>query len=110
MPKRKKEKVEYLFDKYMQAINELEQLEAAKEVIRNEIIDTMELDAQEIGDYIVKKIKRKKFKLTLEEAKEMGAVSTKEVINTKTLNFLIKNGAEIPYEELCYLRIENKYQ
>jgi len=80
---------------------ELEELEAQRVAIREEILHKIAGDAEIIGNRSFTKVKIYNFDVDLNKAKELGAtkvIPAKEAIDNNKLKRLLKAGAKIKHE------------
>lgn len=67
--------------------------------MKNEISERMKtagLKTDKVGKWLITRYEQTSFKTTLEQARELGAVQTKEVVNTTVLKKLHGAGAKVP--------------
>ncbi len=95
---------EQLVELYANTLHEQEDIEATIKVIKDELVTRMDTNGEIIGDYSLTKAKRINFKVTLDEAKELGAV--KPAIDNTILKQLYDKGIEIAHEVTEYLLIK----
>ena len=94
---------EELVQLYAQTSQIIEDLEAQSKAIKDELAPRIKANGVVICDYSVVKSKRISWQITLEKAKELGAV--KEAINNEILKKLMSKGVEIPHTVTNYLLI-----
>jgi len=88
----------------VQVMNAFEELKGELEAIDQQLIESLPMNEQIIGDYVVKKTTRTTFDITLDKAREYGAVKVvpekitpaTEAIDTPALHKLVKQGVELP--------------
>ena len=89
---------------------QINQLEAAKKVITDELVDRLKQEkvtGKIVGQFQISRTKRFSFPdVTLEQAKELGAVS--ETINQTMLKTLWTKGVQLPVKETEYLTFRRK--
>ena len=95
---------EQLVELYANTLNEQEEVEATIKVIKDELASRMDTNGEVIGDYSITKAKRINWKVTFEQAKELGAV--KPAIDNTVLKQLYDKGIEIAHEVTEYLLIK----
>jgi len=91
--------LEQLVENIQKADAQIEDLEAARTVLREEAVrrlDEKGITGTKVKDVFVAKVIRTTFSTTLEEARPLGAVKTKEVVDTAILKGLHDKGIEIP--------------
>lgn len=81
----------------------MEELIAQQKAIRDVLAEKIKGDGEVIANHTVTKAERLNWKVSLEQAKELGA--TKQAIDTDVLKTLHNKGIEIPYEVTKYLII-----
>lgn len=74
----------------------LDDLDATKKVIRDEIESRMTEDSEIHGDYSMSKVKRISWRAKPDEVRDLGAV--KEAVDSAKLTKLYKTGAKLPVE------------
>lgn len=91
---------EELLERWLQLQVEEEDLKSEMSVLKDELLLRLEdlgLDSMPVQDYTVSKTIRKSWvQVPMEYAAGVGAVETKETLNTKALDALYKKGVEIP--------------
>ncbi len=95
---------EELVELYAMTNQIIEDFDAQSKAIKDELAERMETDGEIIGDYSVVKAKRVNFDVTLEQAKELGAV--KQAIDTSALKRLYDKGIEIAHTITNYIMIK----
>lgn len=95
---------EQLVELYANTLHEQEDVESTIKVIKDELTSRMDTNGEVIGDYSITKAKRINWKITFDEAKELGAV--KPAIDTAVLKKLYDKGIEIAHEITEYLLIK----
>ena len=97
-------------EKIVQRLDELkyeaEQLEAERIEISKVLMDDMKSKEELIGEFIAKKITVTKYKPTMEQAENVGAVIQEPKIDMKKIKSLAEAGVKFPKEEFTYLKIE----
>ena len=100
-----------LVELYQQAATQKEEFEATIEVVKDELIlrlKSEKKDGDVINDTAVQIIKQVRFKTTVDQAREFGAVVTKETIDTKMLRHLHDQGVEVPGTNSSeYLKVQS---
>ena len=79
----------------------LEELEAQRVIVREEILHKIAGDAEIIGNRSFTRIKIFNFDVDLDQAKQLGAtkvIPAKEAIDTSKLKRLLQSGAKIKHE------------
>ena len=101
---------ESLMEAHEKAIYLMEEIEATVLAIREELKARLEAEGVKgkvIGNYSVTKANRISFKTTIDQARELGAIVTKESIDTKVLRSLYDSGVEVEgAEQTSYLLIK----
>lgn len=86
---------EELVDKRVQILFAQEELDAERKQIDERLLKELEMDAEIINDYEVRKWKRTNFDVSLEQARELHAIIKKEAVDTNVLKKLEKAGAKL---------------
>lgn len=104
------EHLEILVKRYGELQYEIEELEAEREVLRDEIVKKMINNQEFIGDYLVRKSKRINFTISLDAARELGATKTisKEELNKDKLKSLMEHNVNVPHEITEYIILKPK--
>ena len=77
--------------------HEMEDLDAEKKAIRDEVLSRMKDDGELHGDFTVTRVKKTNWTgVKVEQVKALGAV--KEAVDTAKLSKLYKSGAKLPVE------------
>jgi len=87
---------------YVEARDRLGVLEATRRIVGGELVNKMNTDGEVIGDYGVTKTRRYKWKVSLDEARELGATKTTETIDGDALKKLLTKGVKIKHEVTTY--------
>lgn len=82
-----------LVESYVKASAVIEESEAQRSVVREEILLRMKYDSETVDGYTITKVKKYKFNVTLDEAKELGAIKT--VVDESILKGLYLKGVPI---------------
>lgn len=88
----------------LEAAQTIEEAELDLKYIDERLGESLPMDEQIIGNYVVKKVKRTCFDVDIEKAREYGAIKivpekivpATEAIDTPALHKLAKQGVEIP--------------
>jgi hypothetical protein len=104
------EHLKILVERYSQIQYQLEELEAEREIIRDEIAVKMTNNQEFVGDYVVRKSKRINFTISLDAARELGAIKTitKEEIDKEKLRMLMEHDINIPHQVTEYIILKTK--
>lgn len=95
---------EELVTLYANTLSEQEEVEATIKAVKDELTSRMDTNGEIIGNYSITKANRINFKVTFDEAKELGAV--KPAIDNTVLKQLYDKGIEIKHEVTEYLLIK----
>jgi hypothetical protein len=89
---------EELVNRYLNLGYKEEEIAAEKQVLKEEIVSRIKDNGEVIGDYNVTKVERTtyNFKMTLEQARDLGAV--KETVDNDTLKKLYLKKVKLPVE------------
>lgn len=82
----------------------LDDLEAQRKVVKDELMAKMDTHGEVVGNYSLVKAKRVNFKVELEKAKELGC--TKIAVDNSALKKLWNKGVKIPHDITEYLLIK----
>ena len=89
--------------------HDIKHLEAGKVEIRKTILEKMEADSEELGNYIASKVKKYKFlDLTLEQAEQLGFIVVKKTINVSAAKKAHLNGADLGKVEIAEILVMRK--
>ena len=88
------------------ATSEIDELDATKKAIDQELIAKMDEDSKMILDHKVLRISKTTLKVDITLAKELGAINMKEAVDTVKLNQMKKAGVELPSETYTYIQIK----
>jgi len=95
---------EELVTLYVASLAPYEELENQMSTIKELLFDKIKGNGEVIGSHAITKAKRVNFDVTIEKAKELGAI--KEAIDTKVLKDLYDKGIEVPHNVTEYLIIK----
>lgn len=79
-----------------------EELSAKKKILSEEILKRVKNDSELVGRYIVTKVKRYKFDMDLNKAKDLGIVKVEEKIDQAKAKQLFFKGVEIVHSVTIY--------
>ena len=82
-----------------------DELESERKELSALLMEAMTNKEELIADYIVKKVTVVKYKPSIEQATELGAVIMKPTIDMKVIKKLSESGVEFPKDEFSYLKI-----
>ncbi len=85
---------EQLVEAYLDVGRREEELAGEKSAVKEEILSRMDTDSEIVGQYSVTRAKRVSFKITLDQARELGAIT--EAPDTEKLKQLALGGTEVP--------------
>lgn len=80
-------------------MSNLEEIEAEKKVLSDEFLHRLEeekISGKVVGNWSISKATRYVFDTTIEEAKALGAVIQKEVLDSAMLKNLVQKGIQVP--------------
>lgn len=92
-------KIEELIEQREQMLQAIEDIKAGVSVFNEEILARLaseKLNGMIVGEHTISKVKRISFSTKIEEARELGATKTKEVLDEVLLKKMYNAGAEIP--------------
>lgn len=90
---------EQLVERYIELGYKTEEIEAEKQVLKEEILARLKDNGEVIGHYTVTRVKKNLYKfgtMTIEQARDFGAV--KEMVDNKVLEGLYQKGVKLPVE------------
>jgi hypothetical protein len=82
-----------------------EEIASTKKVLQEEIISRMKRDSEIVGNYIVTKVKKYKFDMEIDKARDLGItkiVPEKEEIDQSKAKALWAKGVELPHTIIFY--------
>jgi len=88
------------------ATSEIDELDATKKAIDQELIAKMDEDSKIILGHKVLRINRTTLKVDLTLAKELGATKMEEKVDSIALNKLKKSGVELPSETYTFIQVK----
>ena len=98
---------EELVNRRQTILYEIDELDAERKQIDERLMEKMEADTEFIEDYEVKRITRTTLDVSIDRAKELGAIVMKEVIDTPMLNKMRKDGnVELPTKTYSYITVK----
>lgn len=86
-----------------------EEIEAALSVLSDEIINRFKIEkvnGMVVGNIAITKVSRTVFEVTLEQAKDLGAIIMKEVVDNDALKKLHALGVKVPFRITEYVTIK----
>jgi hypothetical protein len=90
-----------------QILYTIDELDAERKQIDERLMEKMEADTEFIDEFEVKRITRTTLDVTLDRAKELGAIVMKEAIDTPLLNKMRKDGnVGIPTKTYSFIQVK----
>ena len=84
----------------------IEELEAQKKILSEQIMRAMTNKSMQLGSYVVRRCSRLSISCTIAEARTFQALKMEEVVDKDKLKELYKNGMPIPgIKEIEYIQI-----
>jgi hypothetical protein len=95
-------KLEQIVEEFDNIRYQQEELDAKKKVLAEELLSRMKNDSELVGNYIVTKVKRYKFDMDLNKARDLGIVKIEEKIDQAKAKQLFFKGVEIVHIVTMY--------
>jgi len=96
---------------YKELKEKLEELEEKRKALASELLNLMPKETKTIRvlDHLVKRMTRLSIRISLDQAREIGAVKMEEVVDKEKVKELFELGHSIPdVSEIQYLQVSTK--